>query len=325
LRCIRTVELYCNASGQRVNHEKSSIYFGKEVAGNTRGEIKVILNMENESLSERYLGLPSDVGRSKNGTFAYLKDRVWKRLQGWMERLLSAGGKEILRKSVIQVIPTYSMALFKFPRGLCQHITSLIRQFWWGSKKGERKTTWVSWESMTMPKYRGGLGGLGFRDIEIFNLALLARQVWRIIMDPNSLSAEILKAVYFPNYDILEASVGSNPSHIWCSLCEGRDILKQGLIRRIGVGESTHICNTNWLPRDYSMRPLCPIYPDPPQMVKELICLTRTWNLEVLRKYFVPMDVEVIRHIHFSYMPQPDFWAWIYEKQVSFLYDRPTK
>lgn len=82
-----------------------------------------------------------------------------------------------------------------------------------------------------MPKYRGGLG---FRDIENFNLALLARQVWRIIVEPNSLSARILKAIYYPNSDILDAPVGGNPSQVWRSLCEGRDILKQGLIRRIG-------------------------------------------------------------------------------------------
>jgi hypothetical protein len=117
--------------------------------------------------------------------------------------------KEILIKSVIQAIPTYSMALFKLSRGLYQHITSLIRKLWWGCKNGERKTAWVSWKSMAMPKY---CGGLGFRDIEIFNLALLAQQVWRILKDLNSLSARILKSVYFLETDILEAPIGSNPS-----------------------------------------------------------------------------------------------------------------
>jgi hypothetical protein len=201
------------------------------------------------------------------------------------------------------------MALFKLPRGLCQHITSLIRKFWWGSKKGERKAAWVSWESMAMPKYRGGLG---FRDIEIFNLALLARQVWRIIEDPNSLSARVLKAVYFPDSDVLNAAVGSNPSQVWRSLCEGRDILKQGMIKRIGDGTTTHIWNDNWLPRDFS---LCPIAQDPPTMVAELFCpVTRTWNIETLQKFFLPMDVDVIKQIPLSHTLQRDCWAWNYEK-----------
>lgn len=114
--------------------------------------MKNILNVGNESLNEKYLGLPSSVVRSKNGAFKYLKDRVWARVRGWMEKAFSAGGKEILIKSVAQAIRTYSMACFKLPRGLCQHINSLLRKFWWGSVNGERKTAWVSWDKMCRPK-----------------------------------------------------------------------------------------------------------------------------------------------------------------------------
>jgi hypothetical protein len=51
--------------------------------------------------------MPSDVGNSINGAFKYLKDRVWKRVQGWIEMLLSAAGKEVLIKAVAQAVPTY--------------------------------------------------------------------------------------------------------------------------------------------------------------------------------------------------------------------------
>jgi hypothetical protein len=236
-----------------------------------------------------------------------------------MEMMLSGGGKEILIKSVVQAIPTYSMALFKLPRGLCEHITSMVWKFWWGSKKGERKVAWVSWDSMTMPKYKGGLG---FRDIEIFNLALLARQVWRILTKPTSLSARILKAMYFPDTDILSAAVGPRASLKWCSLCEGREMLKIGLIRRIGDGASTKIWDDNWIPRDQGIHPYFCIAAAQEKKrvyVEELICFaTRTWDIQKLEKFLLPMDIEVVTQIPICYVRQQDFWAWHYEKSGVF-------
>jgi hypothetical protein len=188
--------MYCRASGQQVNMDKSSIHFAKGCCQVIRGVIMDILEVHNEAQSEKYLGMPSDLGCSTNRAFKYLKDRIWKRFKGWMEMLLSVGGKDVLIKAVAQAIPTFSMSCFKLPRGLCDHINGLLRNFWWGSKEGKRKTCWVAWDEMTKPKY---LGGLGFRDIELFNLALLARQAWRLIQEPNTLSARILKVVYFPS------------------------------------------------------------------------------------------------------------------------------
>jgi hypothetical protein len=69
-----------------------------------------------------------------------------------------SGRKEVLIKAIASAVRIFSMACFKIPRGLCKHIDSLIRNFWWGSKDGARKTGWVSWEEMTKPKYMGGLG-----------------------------------------------------------------------------------------------------------------------------------------------------------------------
>jgi hypothetical protein len=92
------------------------------------------------------------------------------------------------------------MSCFKLPQGLYEHINSLICKFWWGSKQGERKTSWVSRDEMIKPKF---MGRVGFRDIELFNL-LLARQAWRIVMEPNCLSARVLKSRYFLSVNFLQ-------------------------------------------------------------------------------------------------------------------------
>lgn len=86
---------------------------------------------------------------------------------------------------------------------------------------------------MTKPEF---LGSLGLRDIELFNLGLLAREDWHILQDLGSLSACILKARYCPDSEFLQTQLGNSPSRIWRVIVEGRDVLSQGLIRRIGNG-----------------------------------------------------------------------------------------
>lgn len=70
---------------------------------------------------------------------------------------------------------------------------------------------------------------MGFRDLESFNLALLGKQVWRIIHFPNSLLSRVLKAKYFPNSDVLEAVPKGNASFTWKSMCAAIPIVRKGI------------------------------------------------------------------------------------------------
>jgi hypothetical protein len=62
--------------------------------------------VNNEARNERYLGMPTDVGTSRYGTFKFLRDRVWSKVKGWLEEILSVigEGEEVLIKSVAQAI-----------------------------------------------------------------------------------------------------------------------------------------------------------------------------------------------------------------------------
>lgn len=161
-----------------------------------------------------------------------------KKLGGWKERTLSQAGKEVLIKVIAQAIPTYTMSCFAFPIGLCTEIKQLLCKFWWGSGESTSKIHWMKWKCMCLPKNKGGLG---FRDMENFNLALLARQGWQIIQDPDSLISRLLKARYFPRSDFLNASVGFNPSYSWRSILKGREVLAKGLLWSIGNGSEVLI------------------------------------------------------------------------------------
>ena len=113
------------------------------------------------------------MGRKKKASFNFIKEKVWRKLLGREEKLLSQAGREILIKAVVQAIPTYTISCFKLPIGLCNELESLIRKFWWGQCGERRKIHWVKWETLIQSKYAGGMG---FKDLGLFNNALLAKQ-----------------------------------------------------------------------------------------------------------------------------------------------------
>jgi hypothetical protein len=169
---------------------------------------------------------------------------------------------------------------------------------------------------MIQPKY---VGGLGFRDIELFNLAMLARQAWRILQKPESLSARLVKAIYFPESEFLEANLGSHPSQVWRSILEGHDALKLGLIRRIGDGKTTDAWKHGWLPCDERLLPVAAREANAPRLVSDYIDrTTATWNEEKLNRFFLPMDVDVIKGIPLCTRIQGDCWAWHFERSGFF-------
>jgi hypothetical protein len=109
---------------------------------------------------------------------------------------MSRAAKETLFKAVIQAIPTYIMSCFQIAVSTCESLRKAMADYWWGYKDGKKKMHWRSWEWLSTPK---DLGGLGFRDLVLFNQAMLGRQCWRLLTDPSSLCARVLKGRYFPN------------------------------------------------------------------------------------------------------------------------------
>jgi hypothetical protein len=112
--------------------------------------------------------------------------------------------------------------MFLLPTSLCKQLNKLMSNFWWGHMQKEKMYHRMCWDKLGQPKNRGGLG---FRDVEVFNLALLAKQGWRLIQQPDSLVAKVLKEKYFPSCEFLQASVGRNPSCAWCSIFKAREVL----------------------------------------------------------------------------------------------------
>ena len=130
------------------------------------------------------------------------------------------------------------MSCFKLPKGLIKDLEVMIQKFWWGYSGGARKTHWVKWERLCEAKE---VGGLGFKEMEKFNDALLSKQVWRLINNPTSLYYRVFKARFFLDCYILEARESVVGSDAWKSLLSARNVICKGMIWRVGNGDSVRI------------------------------------------------------------------------------------
>ncbi|CAN6675688.1 unnamed protein product [Malus baccata var. baccata] len=247
------LDRYCEASGQKVNLQKSSIYFGENVPSGVAANLGGILGVSVVDNPDTYLGVPAIWGRSKKRGLAYVKGRILGKLQGWKQSALSRAGREVLIKAVVQAIPAYPMCIFKFPSVVCHELDALVARFWWGGHGENRKIHWVSKEVLGLPK---DMGGLGFRNFQEFKDALLAKQCWRLLTEPNSLWARVIKARYFPHCFFLEAKKGARASWAWSSLLAGRELLASGSHWQIMSGDDVRVWNDRWLPSLPSGHPL---------------------------------------------------------------------
>jgi hypothetical protein len=114
-----------------------------------------------------------------------------------LERFLSCAGREVFLKTVIQAIPTYGMSCFKLTKKVCKTLMSIIAKYWWSSSLDRSSLHWVSWNILTTPKVKGGMG---FRELELFNLALLGKHGWRFLNNPDTLCSRVLKGRYYPDW-----------------------------------------------------------------------------------------------------------------------------
>jgi hypothetical protein len=135
--------------------------------------VKGILQVTQEAFDAKYLGLPTPEGRMGKERFKSLQMSLAKKLVEYDDGHLTQAAKEILIKAVAQALPVYIMGVFKIPFGLCDELTQMIIDYWWGKEDGKHKMHWISWDDLLRPKCRGGIG---FKDLRLFNQALLARE-----------------------------------------------------------------------------------------------------------------------------------------------------
>lgn len=159
----------------------------------------------------------------------------------------------------------------------------------------------MSWERMGLPKNKGGLG---FRDMSIFNKSLLAKQVWRLMQNPSSMVATIYKAIYFFQGINFGGTVGKTP--FFCmtkyanrTTCGGKWARYQNLGRSL-VAYPFLLCSPIYTV--LFVWGISSLWVDEP--------ITKGWNFSLLSKVFNEYEAKTIGNIPLSPIPTQDWLIW---------------
>ena len=207
------------------------------------------------------------------------------------------------------------MSVFLIPLCLCEELERMMNSFWWG--KNGRVHDGIKWKSWDKLCHHKVTGGLGFRRLHEFNLAMLGKLGCRLLQEPHSLVAKVFKARYYPSSSFLEAKLGSNPSYVWRSVLASQELLKKGVRWRIGTGRDVNVQAEPWLPDQSnpfveSQMEIGLQYVTVDSLIKED---GTSWDADILDEFFNERDKHLIYKIPLPRVLKPDQLQWIWDKK----------
>lgn len=176
-RMMARMEAFSKISGLKINLSKSLIYCSLNTCCRVKRKIAEVAKVEVTDKMGSYLGIPILQKRVSKGTFAYIIEKMKRKLAGWKIESLSLAGRRVLAQSALATIPTYTMQAMALPRGVCEEIDRTCRNFLWGEKEDKRKIHLVNWNEVCQARDNGGLG---LRKAKDFNDAFLAKLAWHM-------------------------------------------------------------------------------------------------------------------------------------------------
>jgi hypothetical protein len=165
---LRSFEL---VSGLKINFIKSKLY-GVNVVPSFLEVGSAFLSCRSDTLPFKFLGIPVGANPRRRATWKSIVEKMEKRLSSWSSHHLSYGGRVTLINSVLSSLPLYFFFFFKASRCIIQHLVKIQRNFLWGGGIDDKKICWIKWDQICLPKDKGGLG---VKNLELFNLSLLSK------------------------------------------------------------------------------------------------------------------------------------------------------
>lgn len=296
------LDKFARWSGQVVTDGKCTLLTSSNLGRSFTMGMARALRVQVANHPGKYLGIPLQWGRISEKTYSELLEKLSNRMAGWKSKSLNIAGRSVLIKSVLDPVSNHVMSMLKLPKGLINKIDKFRKKILWGGDKDARKMHNVNWQTVCSPVISGGLG---LRDMDLNNLALLAKMAWRISEDQNSKVASLLKAKYFKDGDFWSSSTKCGCSASWRSLVKGKEIIKGSLRWCVGDGSKVGFWKDTWN-NDIPLAAIANMNDVniPSRTVKDVINSdTRQWDLETVDQF---ISDEVKRQINSIAIPVSD-------------------
>lgn len=288
IRVIRGVlERFCIASGQKVNLEKSKIFFSSNVSRELGRMISNESGIQSTCDLGKYLGMPVLQKRINKDTFGEVLERASSRLTGWKSCTLSFAGRLTLTKSVLSSIPVHTMSTIMLPQSTLDSLDRLARNFLWGSSSDRRKLHLVAWDKVCQQKSEGGLG---IRRSKEMNKALIAKVGWRVMHNTHSLWAQVVRKKYHVGdlKDTRWMIAKGTWSSTWRSVGLGlRDVVVRGQRWVLGDGRQIKFWADSWLTDEPLLLSITSALPQGLEntLIKDLWQAGSGWDFENIAPY----------------------------------------
>jgi hypothetical protein len=313
------------ASGLKVNFWKSRL-MGVNVSQEFMTVASAFLNCKTSSIPFIYLGLPVGANPRRVATWEPLIETLRKRLGAWGNKFISLGGRIVLLNAVLNAIPVFYLSYLKVPSLVWKKIRQIQRDFLWGGRRGSKKISWIKWDTVCLPKNKGGLG---VRDVRLVNISLLAKWRWKLLDNTQAVWKEVIKGKYGVNavgkVDLGEDCKPWYSSLWWKDICTiGTNLeinwFSRNVVKIVGNGECTSFWRDVWA-GGISLKDRFPrlylISEQKESTVSEVLHQSSAglrWGFTWRRRFFVweeRLMEELIAMIdHFVPLAVPDRWGW---------------
>ncbi|KAL9224959.1 hypothetical protein vseg_000934 [Gypsophila vaccaria] len=224
LLILKSLKTFSNASGLTISSQKSTAYF-RGISTDTKKDILRVSGFSEGKLPFTYLGMPIQTTRLQKKHCESLVERICDRIHNYGARKFSYAGRLVLVNAVLTSLHSYWASMFVLPKGILARIEATCRHFLWDNGPDYRKPPLVAWNTACQPKAEGGLG---IRNLELSNVAMIGRLVDWVAQKKDSLWVKWVYTHYIKDQDWMDYQPSTNSSWVWRKVCAVKHRLASG-------------------------------------------------------------------------------------------------